>query len=250
MAGVIVLASIGFASSAFAGFNPGFPTRSTTTTPAAESHNDKPAGGLVEDPCDIRRLKERIQGLIDQRGVLGPQEVLLVTQYATLSANGGPDAQISEIKGKIDKLRQRLKAIEKRLKDLQAQIASCEDKPGHPGDEPPPPPTEGGHPNGAGDNGVAAGEGGRGGADKRAAMKISCGVPEGDQTQIVLFRNAGTKAIPPGTQVIWSIKAAGVGGTFALPREIAPGKEVRVTNLLKAGVLGGETCVAALKAAP
>lgn len=65
---------------------------------------------------------------------------------------------------------------------------------------------------------------------------IDCRIPGSVETADLTFRNIGEGLIPAETPIYWIVKGTDAHGTFSLPVDLPPGREIRQADLL-GGVL-------------
>ena len=240
IAGIVVLAGLGYASSAIGEiFDAGaghilHPSAAPAANGGAGPSNDKVAPDLPADnACDVSRLKESLDKMLAQKKALMSDLRKARKEYKEAKAHHASHGKIVHLKAIRDKLQKRLKSLEARLRSLHARINAC-----LPGAAPPLPPEYDEAQDLEDDDAVVD----EPSLDIDGVMKISCKVPRGAKTRSITFRNIGQRLIPSGTPVTWAVKASGQSGQFWLPRSLPVGADLTAADLLKLRVPGNTSC--------
>ena len=262
IAGLVVLAGLGYATSAMSVYNPPLPPPKPPVASAPGGTGDsKPAKNnksvhelSPSDPCDVAKLTETIEGFERQKAAL--LEELAQIRAAKAEAMAAPKAEPVTVAAPFDsKIRdreQRLSALAGREAIFRTQLALCQDQSGSPAPQDGNAGPQHGNPGPQQGNPGAAGAGGPAMSDSqpkfssdedlRRQLRISCKVPKAAQTRDVVFRNTGEKPIPSGTLVTWYVKAGKQGGQFLMPKTLGVGADLTASELLKLGVPGQASC--------
>ena len=237
IAGFVVLAGLGYASSAIgeifdAGAGHILHPSAAPSTNGAGPPNDKVAPGLPdENVCSVARLQESLNQMLAQRKALKHAWEKAQKKYRAAKAHHESHAKVAHLRGIMNKLKKRLRRLDHRISNMRAQINRCQ-----PGAAPPIP--EFNDPDLDEDDKILD----EPSLDINGAMKISCKVPKGAETRSITFRNIGQELIPSGTPVTWTVKASGQSGQFSLPRSLPVGADLAAADLLKLGVPGNTSC--------
>jgi hypothetical protein len=74
----------------------------------------------------------------------------------------------------------------------------------------------------------------------------SCAMAHGEFPDDIFIVNSGLVTLKAGAKVQWSVPAAPAGGTLTLVADLAPGKEVFLSNVIPNGVESNNPCNAKL----